>query len=355
MQKLEEKLARLHAIVESQNQRILSLERSVEDPDPAVDFGSRNEEYTFQAFRFAAKCLVAGSACSEIARLVEVFLEEFFPRRLHALRVPDRRQWEEWRMALLLHGRVRVLKLLQKMDFYHIAGDATTKGKSKKSRKTGIMQTAARGVKDGVVYPVILDLDIMRDGAAETEMRSMVAALKISFASGLQEEANILRAVSGTTDHADAATKSMVLFGHEKQKVLDNMSNDMKARLSPWDLKVVGEFKVRNCQTHLVNILSQNYVGGRHKPECTDQNPDKLAVTHGKAEFYIQSRLCAADILRRHIELAVGKYSYHPYLHNDKQLKTNVMCAPLLSPMPCRQTHPVDADKHSQSQPPHLL
>ena len=47
----------------------------------------------------------------------------------------------------------------------------------------------------------------MRDGAAETEMRSMVAALKISFASGLQEDAIILRAVSGTTDHADAATK----------------------------------------------------------------------------------------------------------------------------------------------------
>jgi hypothetical protein len=65
----------------------------------------------------------------EFARLVEVFLEEFFPRRFTG----------EWRMALLLHGRVRVLKLLQKMDFYHIAGDATTKGKSKRSRKTGIM------------------------------------------------------------------------------------------------------------------------------------------------------------------------------------------------------------------------
>ncbi len=108
MQKLEDELARPNAIVDSQNQRIQSLERAVEDPDPAVDFGSRNEEYTFQAFRFAAKCLVAGSTCSEITRLVEVFLEEFFPRRLHALRMPDRRQWEEWRMTLLLHGRRRV-------------------------------------------------------------------------------------------------------------------------------------------------------------------------------------------------------------------------------------------------------
>jgi hypothetical protein len=123
-----------------QKEYIQSLERSVKGPEPSVDFGSKNAEYTFLAFRFAAKCLVlAGNTCGEIARLVEVFLEEFFPRRFQALRVPDRSQWEKCRMTLLLHGRVRVLKLLQKMDFYHIAGDATKKGKSKRSRKTGIM------------------------------------------------------------------------------------------------------------------------------------------------------------------------------------------------------------------------
>jgi hypothetical protein len=278
----------------------------VEDPDPAVDFGEKNEEYTFLAFRFAAKCLVAGSTCGEIARLVEVFLEEFFPRRFQALRVPDRRQWEEWRMALLLHGRVRVLKLLQKMDFYHIAGDATTKGKSKRSRKTGIMQTAARGVKDGVVYPVVLDFDIIRDGTAETEMRSMVSALEIALPGGLHEKADILHAVSGTTDHADAATKSMVLFGEEKQKIWGDLSSEEKMQLSAQDKKIAAEFNVRNCQTHLVNILSQNYVGGRIRCEQAGDNPDKLAATHGKVEYYVQSRLCAADILRRHIDLAAG-------------------------------------------------
>ncbi len=120
--------------------------------------------------------------------------------------MPARRQWEGWRMALLLHGRVRVLKLLQKMGFYHIAEGATTKRKSKRSRKTGIMQTAARGVKDGVVYPVVLDFDIIRDGTAETEMRSMASALEIALPGGLHEKVDILHAVSGTTDHTDAAT-----------------------------------------------------------------------------------------------------------------------------------------------------
>ncbi len=84
------------------------------------------------------------------------------------------------------------------------------------------MQTAARGcVKDGVVYPVVLDFDVIRDGTAETEMRSMVSALEIALPGGLHEKADILRAVSYTTDHADAATKSMVLFGEEKQRRKD--------------------------------------------------------------------------------------------------------------------------------------
>ncbi len=53
---------------------IQSLERSVEDTEPAVDFGSKNEEYTFLAFRFAAKCLVA------LAVKLRVWLKYFWRR-----------------------------------------------------------------------------------------------------------------------------------------------------------------------------------------------------------------------------------------------------------------------------------
>ncbi len=80
-------------------------------------------------------------------------------------------------------------------------------------------------MKDGVAYPVVLDFDIIRDGTAETEMRSMVSALEIALPGGLHEKADIPRAVSGTTDHADTATKSMVLFGKEKQKLWGDTSS----------------------------------------------------------------------------------------------------------------------------------
>ncbi len=120
---------------------------------PTINMGETGEEYSFEVFQFAAKCLVTGCTCSEIARLASGwFFYCFFPKRAGAIRVPGRRQWEEWRFALLLHGHVRVLKLMQKMDLFHIAGDATFKGKSKKSRKTGILQTAGRGVKDGATF-----------------------------------------------------------------------------------------------------------------------------------------------------------------------------------------------------------
>jgi hypothetical protein len=77
-------------------------------------------------------------------------------------------------------------------------------------------------------------------------------------------------------------------------------------QLSAQDKNIAAEFNVRNFQTHLVNILSQNQVGGQIQCEQAGENPDKLAATHGKVEFYVQSRLCAVDILSRHIDLAAG-------------------------------------------------
>ena len=52
---------------------IAALLRKVDDPDPTIDMGKKGEEYSFEMFRFAAKCLITGSTCSEIARLVDVF------------------------------------------------------------------------------------------------------------------------------------------------------------------------------------------------------------------------------------------------------------------------------------------
>ena len=136
-QRLETNEEHLRSVVADLQLRIQRLQRAVHDPDPAIYMGARGEEYSCEVFRFAAKCLVTGCTCAGIARLLDVFFESFFSKRAGVIRVPDRRQWEEWRCALLLHGRVRVLKLMQKVDLFHIAGDATTKGKSKRSRKTG--------------------------------------------------------------------------------------------------------------------------------------------------------------------------------------------------------------------------
>jgi hypothetical protein len=112
----------------------------------------------------------------------------------------------------LLHGRVRVLKLIQKKDLFHIAGDATTKSKSKKSRKTGILQTAGRGFKDGATFKVIFNIDVIKNGTTETEMQSMLKALEINFSG-----ASILKAASGTTDHATVAQQSMELLQGAKE------------------------------------------------------------------------------------------------------------------------------------------
>ena len=285
---------------------IAALLRKVDDPDPTIDMGETGEEYSFEVFRFAAKCLITGSTCSEIARLVDVFFDCFYPKRAGAIRLPGRRQWEEWRCALLLHGRVRVLKLMQKMDLFHIAGDATTKGKSKKSRKTGILQTAGRGVKDGEKFDVIFNFDVIKDGTAETEMQSMLEALEINF-SGVTEKVSILKAISGTTDHATVAQQSMELLQGAKEREWNMLSDVEKQVMSDHEKKLATTFKIRNCQSHFANVLTSNYCGGRYLPDRQGQHPDKALVTHGKVEFYVQSRLCAASILIRHLEIAAGR------------------------------------------------
>jgi len=227
----------------------------LEDPDPHIDFGEKGEEYSFEVFRFAAKALVVGPTCAEIARLTDVFMEEFFPKRAGSLRIPDRRQWEEWRIALLLQGGVRVLRLIQKMDLLHIASDATTKGKSKGSRKTSILQTSGKGLKDGVEYPVVFNLDVIKDGKAETEVQSMVEALKLDLGGGVVEEVDILKVASGTSDHASSADRCIQLFGEEKEAAGLRLTEAQKARLSDFEKKVAPSYKKRKCQTHLGNIL----------------------------------------------------------------------------------------------------
>ena len=78
---------------------IAALLRKVDDHDPTIDMGETGEEYSFEVFRFAAKCLITGSTCSEIARLVDVFFDCFYPKRAGAIRLPGRRQWEEWEVG----------------------------------------------------------------------------------------------------------------------------------------------------------------------------------------------------------------------------------------------------------------
>ena len=55
---------------------------------------------------------------------------------------------------------------------------------------------------------MVFDFDVIRDAKAETEMESMLAALRIDLPDGLSEEVSILKCVSGTTDHASTTASS---------------------------------------------------------------------------------------------------------------------------------------------------
>jgi hypothetical protein len=208
---------------------------------------------------------------------------------------------------MLLTGRYKALKILRLCDEYHILGDATTGGTSVASRKTQIYQTGAYGVKNGKQYKVGLNFDVIQNGKAETECQSQIDALELDLGQDLVAQVSMLTCYSGHTDHANTADAANRMFGEEKMRRWDAVTAEVKAGMSPTAIKVASTYKKRHCGQHLVNIMSSNYIGARFTPKHECSNPDKHQMTHGKVEYVVLSRFCAADILWRHFDIARGR------------------------------------------------
>jgi hypothetical protein len=279
----------------------------VADPDPAVDFGCARQEYSYGAWRLARKLLVVGITCNHAHRVMEIVYEELFPKRVGLMRIPDRRQWETWRKMLSLEARARLLKFLNRVDHWHVISDASTKGSSRKSRKTNVLQSAAKGVQGEKNWDVMLHFDVIRSGSAQEEADSMERECKLQIGDEVIAEAPLLNCVSGATDHASGASKSMKLFGEKVLKKFDDLAPEQLAGMSESDIAKAKVFYERHCQEHLDNVLGQNYIGSRVTPKKLDGHPDKIMVTHGKTEYAVQSRLCAIDILSRHFDIWGGR------------------------------------------------
>jgi hypothetical protein len=284
---------------------VCMLKRAMKDPDPYIEFGEKREEYNFHAYRFAAKILNTKLTCATAKRVTEVFMEEFFPKR--SVRIPSVSQWERWRQDMLLTGRYKALKLMQLCDVYHILGDATTAGKSLKSRKTSVYQTAAIGSKGDKTYRVSLDFAVIEDSTAETECNAMLKALELELGTELTAKLSILNCYSGHTDHANGAMAASELFGEKKKEMWEAVTVDEKAMMSKDQIAIASTYKKRGCAQHAVNVAASHYIGTRFTPENANSHPDKHQITHGKVEFAVLARFCGADVLLRHMDVARGR------------------------------------------------
>ena len=108
---------------------------------------------------------------------------------------------------------------------------------------------------------MVFDFDVIRDAKAQTEMESMLAALRIDLPDGLSEEVSILKCVSGTTDHASTATHSMERLGDAKKKAWDELPQETKENMSQHEQQIASDFKIRNSQTPVSLRRSMNTPG----------------------------------------------------------------------------------------------
>ena len=136
--------------------------------------------YFVCVYRLGCKLLNCKLTCQSAADVVEVIYGELYPH--YKGRIPSREQFESWRKQLYVFCRWAITDTLQnKCKYVHVMADATTKGKSVKSRKTQIHLTGAIGVLKeeygGGKFPCQLGFDIIPDGKSETEGNSSLGML----------------------------------------------------------------------------------------------------------------------------------------------------------------------------------
>jgi hypothetical protein len=66
--------------------RTVSIEmtRLVDDPDPAIDFGSKGEPWSFEVFELYATMIIERPTCHSAANMLEGILTKLFPKKLDA-------------------------------------------------------------------------------------------------------------------------------------------------------------------------------------------------------------------------------------------------------------------------------
>ena len=144
---------------------------------------------------------------------------------------------------------------------------------------------------------MVFDFDVIRDAKAETEMESMLAALRIDLPDVLSEQVSILKCVSGTTDHASTATQSMERLGVAKMQAWDELPLETIENTSQREQQIASDFKIRNCQSHFTNVLSMNCLAS-----CIE-----ACRRHAQPDDYADETMKHAYVTTDTIESAFGK------------------------------------------------
>ena len=115
--------------------------------------------------------------------------------------------------------------------------------------------------------------------------------------------------MSGISDNAVGAVGVSKLYEQRKKEIVDAMPDDVKASASPETKRVWESWYLLRCEMHKIALWSSHFVGGKvHEPKGPGEptfkvsggnDPDKVKMIHGRAEYYVQARLTAWPYLRR--------------------------------------------------------
>ena len=279
VRELAKTVAELEALLDKDSKQqydcLRASREGAEEPSISLmrELGVRGERYSQDVVELGLELMSQALTAQQAVSVVRTFVAFEHPTKVEGedYRVPSAQRFREWRMMIEPIAHYMSVSLITLSDHYHLAHDASTKGKLMHIYQTAVtcvLKDAETNEEEVVVVP--LKFEVCPSGTAEAEAKLTSDALHCSAGRG--QHATLLTAVSACSDHAALGTTGAI--EELKQKELEAAAaaavagleaNPERARpaveawkkMTPSERESAKKLHQLGCTSHALNLTTE--------------------------------------------------------------------------------------------------
>ena len=280
------------------------------------ELGVRGERYSHDVVELGLELMSQALTAQQATSVVRTIVAFEYPGKVENkdYRIPDASRFREWRMMLEPISHYMAVSLVKLADHYHVAHDASTKGKLihiYQTAVTCVLKDEASGEEEVVEVP--LKFEICPSGTAKAEAQLSSDALHCTAGRG--QHATLLTAASACSDHAALGTTDAL--EELKQQEIDEAAAaaladlegnperirpaiDAWQKMTPAERGCARKLHKLGCTSHASNLTT----------EASHNKTEKRAIEENMVRYraaVIMTRLYHRRQYREHVAQAMNE------------------------------------------------